>query len=393
MQSEFNCVIVGTLRRHLVLPGNLCLMWSARRSTRPPTRLESDSCDVWFCSNATSRYGTPNVKPDKMYEYWTSATESGDEEVSPATVSYTATQHTPTSITLTVNRVKRNKSKKRKKSMEKTRGAPKGKKAFREGSRKSMRMKNSKTEASAVDETTAEGWESRIRQWTEQYEEAAANQYSADIQTLLQLRRAAAEGVVGGGANAAQTAEMQLQLGRVTRVQKHRKILRAARDLDPDTLVNRVPGQVMLSSSRGHGHFFKKPYPFVLFYSNFNEVSCQGMIHICIYAITKIVKDAEVTIGFDYEFNSCNYKVDCACHKADQQNCPVQKHNLSPRETLGSQLPPPSATNAHRGRDAAAEGPAERGGGARRRSRARRDVRRQQPAARGGRRAPGDATG
>ncbi len=57
-----------------------------------------------------------------------SATESGDEEVSPSTISYTATQHTPTSIKLTVNRVKRSKSKKRKKSTEKARGTPKGKK-------------------------------------------------------------------------------------------------------------------------------------------------------------------------------------------------------------------------------------------------------------------------
>lgn len=56
-----------------------------------------------------------------------SATESGDEEVSPS-ISYTATQHTPTSIKLTVNRVKRSKSKKRKKSTEKSRGTPKGKK-------------------------------------------------------------------------------------------------------------------------------------------------------------------------------------------------------------------------------------------------------------------------
>lgn len=56
-----------------------------------------------------------------------SATESGDEEVSPS-ISYTATQHTPTSIKLTVNRVKRSKSKKRKKSTEKARGTPKGKK-------------------------------------------------------------------------------------------------------------------------------------------------------------------------------------------------------------------------------------------------------------------------
>ena len=42
-----------------------------------------------------------------------------------------------------------------------------------------------------MDENTAEGWESRIRQWTDQYEEALANQYSADVQTLLQLHRTA----------------------------------------------------------------------------------------------------------------------------------------------------------------------------------------------------------
>lgn len=57
-----------------------------------------------------------------------SATESGDEDVSPSTISYTATQHTPTSIKLTVNRIKRSKSKKRKKSAEKARGTPKSKK-------------------------------------------------------------------------------------------------------------------------------------------------------------------------------------------------------------------------------------------------------------------------
>lgn len=42
-----------------------------------------------------------------------------------------------------------------------------------------------------LDENTAEGWESRIRQWTDQYEEALSNQYSADVQTLLQLHRTA----------------------------------------------------------------------------------------------------------------------------------------------------------------------------------------------------------
>ncbi|XP_047437994.1 histone-lysine N-methyltransferase SETD5 isoform X3 [Mugil cephalus] len=333
-----------------------------------------------------------------------SATESGDEEVSPSTISYTATQHTPTSIKLTVNRVKRNKSKKRKKSMEKARGTTKAKKvkAFREGCRKSMRMKNSTTEASVLDENTAEGWESKIRQWTDQYEEALANQYSADVQTLLQLHRAATTTVSKAESgttappsttqihtsvdpmdtinrtelacnNTVLGSQMQLQLGRVTRVQKHRKILRAAKNLEPDTLVIEYRGKVMLKQQfEVNGHFFKKPYPFVLFYSKFNDVemcvdartfgndarfirrSCtpnaevrhmiaEGMIHLCIYAVSQITKDAEVTIGFDYEFNSCNYKVDCACHKGNQ-NCPVQKHNLSPRENLLSPpcLPPPS---------------------------------------------------
>ncbi|XP_041811519.1 histone-lysine N-methyltransferase SETD5 isoform X2 [Chelmon rostratus] len=333
-----------------------------------------------------------------------SATESGDEEVSPSTISYTATQHTPTSIKLTVNRVKRSKSKKRKKSTEKARGTPKGKKvkAFREGSRKSMRMKNSTTEANVLDENTAEGWESRIRQWTDQYEEALANQYSADVQTLLQLHRTASTTVskaesgtatppsttqIHASIDAMDTinrtelacnntvlgSQMQLQLGRVTRVQKHRKILRAAKNLEPDTLIIEYRGKVMLKQQfEVNGHFFKKPYPFVLFYSKFNDVemcvdartfgndarfirrSCtpnaevrhmiaEGMIHLCIYAVGQITKDAEVTIGFDYEFNSCNYKVDCACHKGNQ-NCPVQKHNLSPRESLLSppSLPPPS---------------------------------------------------
>jgi len=44
------------------------------------------------------------------------------------------------------------------------------------------------------------------------------------------------------------------------------------------------------------------------------------------------------------QLSPSNYKVDCACHKGNQ-NCPVQKHNLSPRESLVSapSLLPPSA--------------------------------------------------
>ncbi|XP_048344090.1 histone-lysine N-methyltransferase SETD5 isoform X2 [Sphaerodactylus townsendi] len=320
-------------------------------------------------------------KQDNVSGGDSSATESWDEELSPSTVLYTATQHTPTSITLTVNRVCRTKPKKRKRNTERARTAPKAKKikAFREGSRKSLRMKNSPSEAHALDENTAEGWENRIRLWTDQYEEAFTNQYSADVQNLLERHLNANKEFVGKAAvldtinktelacnNTVIGSQMQLQLGRVTRVQKHRKILRAARDLAPDTLIIEYRGKVMLRQQfEVNGHFFKKPYPFVLFYSKFSSVemcvdartfgndarfirrSCtpnaevrhviaDGMIHLCIYAVTSIAKDVEVTIAFDYEYNVCNYKVDCACHKGNR-NCPVQKRSPNAID----QLPPP----------------------------------------------------
>uniref|UniRef100_H0V7Z2 SET domain containing 5 n=1 Tax=Cavia porcellus TaxID=10141 RepID=H0V7Z2_CAVPO len=299
-------------------------------------------------------------KQDNISGGDSSATESWDEELSPSTVLYTATQHTPTSITLTVRRTK---PKKRKKSPEKGRAAPKTKK-----------IKNSPSEAQNLDENTTEGWENRIRLWTDQYEEAFTNQYSADVQNALEQHLHSSKEFVGKPAildtinktelacnNTVIGSQMQLQLGRVTRVQKHRKILRAARDLALDTLIIEYRGKVMLRQQfEVNGHFFKKPYPFVLFYSKFNGVemcvdartfgndarfirrSCtpnaevrhmiaDGMIHLCIYAVSAITKDAEVTIAFDYEYSNCNYKVDCACHKGNR-NCPIQKRNPNAAE-------------------------------------------------------------
>ncbi|XP_053576843.1 histone-lysine N-methyltransferase SETD5 isoform X2 [Bombina bombina] len=320
-------------------------------------------------------------KQDNVSGGESSATESWDEEISPPTVLYTATQHTPTSITLTVNRVRQSKPKKRKKSTEKARTAPKAKKikAFREGSRKSLRMKNSTSDVNSLDENTAEGWENRIRLWTDQYEEAFTNQYSADVQSLLERQVRSIKELIGKGGhpeaikktdlacnNTVVGSQMQLQLGRVTRVQKHRKILRASRDLAANSLVIEYRGKVMLRQQfEVNGHFFKKPYPFVLFYSKFNGLemcvdartfgndarfirrSCtpnaevrhmisEGMVHLCIYSIAAIAKDAEVTIAFDFDYSNCNYKVDCACHKGNR-NCPVQKRNPNSTE-----LPPPA---------------------------------------------------
>ncbi|XP_066452827.1 histone-lysine N-methyltransferase SETD5 isoform X2 [Eleutherodactylus coqui] len=317
-------------------------------------------------------------KQDNVSGGESSATESWDEELSPSTVLYTATQHTPTSITLTVNRVRRSKPKKRKKSTEKARNTPKTKKikAFREGSRKSLRMKNSPSDAHTLDENTTEGWENRIRLWTDQYEEAFTNQYSADMQNLLERHVRSNKDLVGK-AELPETIKKtelscnntvvgsQMQLGRVARVQKHRKILRASKDLPVNTLVIEYRGKVMLRQQfEVNGHFFKKPYPFVLFYSKFNglemcvdartfgndarfirrsctpnaevrHVIADGMVHLCIYAIAAIAKDTEVTIAFDFDYSNCSYKVDCACHKGNR-NCPVQKRN-----PITGELPPP----------------------------------------------------
>lgn len=107
-----------------------------------------------------------------------------------------------------------------------------------------------------------------------------------------------------------------------------------------------------------------------IIFTQVRHMIAEGMIHLCIYAVAQISKDSEVTIGFDYEF-SCwsvtqinfltilnklwygvvaidtfsliflnfphsNYKVDCACHKGNQ-DCPVQRHNLRPLQLLSPQ--------------------------------------------------------
>lgn len=59
---------------------------------------------------------------------------------------------------------------------------------------------NSPSEAHALDENTTEGWENRIRLWTDQYEEAFTNQYSADVQNLLERHLNANKEFVGKAA-------------------------------------------------------------------------------------------------------------------------------------------------------------------------------------------------
>ncbi|XP_035383768.1 inactive histone-lysine N-methyltransferase 2E isoform X2 [Electrophorus electricus] len=296
-------------------------------------------------------------KRENMSDGDTSATESGDEV--PLEL-YTTFQHTPTSITLTTGRLgNKQADKKRKKSGDKEPAAPpRAKKAFREGSRKSNRVKGSAPECEPMEPLSL--WENKVKSWMERYEEASTNQYSDDVRLLLRVKEAR-----DGKTLAYNTHTAAFKPPVESYVQKNKRILKAARDLAADALIIEYRGKFMLRQQfEANGYFFKRPYPFVLFYSKFdglemcvdarsfgNEArfirrSCtpnaevrhvieDGMLHLYIYSLRPIPKGSEITIGFDYDYGSCKYKVDCACVRGNQE-CPVLKHNQEPTENLGS---------------------------------------------------------
>ncbi|KAI7791814.1 inactive histone-lysine N-methyltransferase 2E isoform X2 [Triplophysa rosa] len=298
-------------------------------------------------------------KRENMSDGDTSATESGDEV--PLEL-YTAFQHTPTSITLTTARLGHKQAeKKRKKSGEKESPAPtRAKKSFREGSRKSSRVKGSAPECEPSDPPSL--WENKMKSWMERYEEASSNQYSEEVRILLRVKEAR-----DGKTLAYNTHTAAFKPPVESHIQKNKCILKAVRDLAADSLIIEYRGKVMLRQQfEANGYFFKRPYPFVLFYSKFdglemcvdarsfgNEArfirrSCtpnaevrhvieDGMLHLYIYSLRSISKGSEITIGFDYDYGSCKYKVDCACMKGNLE-CPVLKQNLEPTENLGSSM-------------------------------------------------------
>lgn len=304
-------------------------------------------------------------KRENMSDGDTSATESGDEV--PVEL-YTAFQHTPTSITLTASRVSKVNDKRRKKSGEKEQNISKCKKAFREGSRKSSRVKGSAPEIDPSYDGSNFGWETKIKAWMDRYEEANNNQYSEGVQREAQklaLR-------LGSGNDKKEMSKSDLNTNNLlfkppveSHIQKNKKILKSAKDLLPDALIIEYRGKFMLREQfEANGYFFKRPYPFVLFYSKFhglemcvdartfgNEArfirrSCtpnaevrheieDGTIHLYIYSIQSIPKGTEITIAFDFDYGNCKYKVDCACLKENPE-CPVLKRSLESTENINS---------------------------------------------------------
>lgn len=303
-------------------------------------------------------------KRENMSDGDTSATESGDEV--PVEL-YTAFQHTPTSITLTASRVSKVNDKRRKKSGEKEQNISKCKKAFREGSRKSSRVKGSAPEIDPSSDVSNFGWETKIKAWMDQYEEANNNQYSEGVQ-----REAQRIALRLGNGNDKKEIKSDLNTNNLifkppveSHIQKNKKILKSAKDLPPDALIIEYRGKFMLREQfEANGYFFKRPYPFVLFYSKFhglemcvdartfgNEArfirrSCtpnaevrheieDGTIHLYIYSIQSIPKGTEITIAFDFDYGNCKYKVDCACLKENSE-CPVLKRSSESMENINS---------------------------------------------------------
>ncbi|XP_058153109.1 inactive histone-lysine N-methyltransferase 2E isoform X2 [Dasypus novemcinctus] len=304
-------------------------------------------------------------KRENMSDGDTSATESGDEV--PMEL-YTAYQHTPTSITLTASRVSKVNDKRRKKSGEKEQNISKCKKAFREGSRKSSRVKGSAPEIDPSSDGSHFGWETKIKAWMDRYEEANNNQYSEGVQREAQ--RIALR--LGNGNDKKEMNKSDLNNSNLlfkppveSHIQKNKKILKSSKDLPPDALIIEYRGKFMLREQfEANGYFFKRPYPFVLFYSKFhglemcvdartfgNEArfirrSCtpnaevrheieDGTIHLYIYSIQNIPKGTEITIAFDFDYGNCKYKVDCACLKENPE-CPVLKRSSESMENINS---------------------------------------------------------
>uniref|UniRef100_G1SVW6 Lysine methyltransferase 2E (inactive) n=1 Tax=Oryctolagus cuniculus TaxID=9986 RepID=G1SVW6_RABIT len=304
-------------------------------------------------------------KRENMSDGDTSATESGDEV--PVEL-YTAFQHTPTSITLTASRVSKVNDKRRKKSGEKEQNISKCKKAFREGSRKSSRVKGSAPEIDPSSDGSNFGWETKIKAWMDRYEEANNNQYSEGVQREAQriaLRLGSGNDKKDMNKSDLNTNNLLFKPPVESHIQKNKKILKSAKDLPPDALIIEYRGKFMLREQfEANGYFFKRPYPFVLFYSKFhglemcvdartfgNEArfirrSCipnaevrheieDGTIHLYIYSIQSIPKGTEITIAFDFDYGNCKYKVDCACLKENPE-CPVLKRSSESLENINS---------------------------------------------------------
>ncbi|XP_033643486.1 inactive histone-lysine N-methyltransferase 2E-like isoform X3 [Asterias rubens] len=287
-----------------------------------------------------------------------SSSDSGDE-VPVVTVgsaaTYTAISNSPTSLTLTThNKNKKMKKKKKKRCRDKEDDKHHKKKKKRHGKKcnKSDEI-TAPEELNVMDEETMPAWNDS-REIHDRYEEAVCNQNSADIQHIISSH--------GKGLKPDPSSPFLFGMPRPTnpqvdlsRLGKGATVagLVASDNLRSNDFIVEYWGKVMLKEQlEVEKTFFKRPYPYVLFYSKFNNVdicvdarnygnvarfvrrSCSpnaevrhyvenSNLHFCLFALLNIAKNTEVTIEFDFNYTESPYPVHCACAK---KNCMVKRH-------------------------------------------------------------------
>ncbi|CAH1265769.1 KMT2E [Branchiostoma lanceolatum] len=281
----------------------------------------------------------------------TSGTESGDEMLT-----YRAVSHTPTSVTITTKPTRKVKKRKREKSGEKDHeGRKKKVKTCRDPTRRASRPKVHRTPngfSSLNNEDANEPWDYSPDD-SDVYQEAIFNQYTPDLASFLKSRQYTEEDVCITSSD-----QLQVESGEIASIGSAMKCVRALRDLHDNQPILEYRGKVM-TRQEFQDPFFKRPHPHVLFYpvngleicvdarsfgnaaryirrsctpnAEVRHVLLEGMIHLCVYSLEEIMKGTEITIGFDYDFDTCPCEVECACQR---ESCPVAKSNAKKQELL-----------------------------------------------------------
>ncbi|XP_063407712.1 mucin-4-like isoform X2 [Mytilus trossulus] len=202
------------------------------------------------------------------------------------------------------------------------------------------------------DNAQQDPWDSSYSPWVDKYEEAKENQYSADMQAILGLKKLNGSLTCSGNYNYKRNGRLLVQLCHVTEVNKNRKGLEASETIGEGEPIIEYTGNVMLREQFDKANFYKRLNPFVLFNSMFDNIelcidatsygniarfirrSCKSNAEVkhtfedgeltFIVVSTKVIpRGSEITIPYDYNYKECIYCVECACLR---NNCPVAKY-------------------------------------------------------------------
>uniref|UniRef100_A0A2C9LGE8 SET domain-containing protein n=1 Tax=Biomphalaria glabrata TaxID=6526 RepID=A0A2C9LGE8_BIOGL len=227
--------------------------------------------------------------------------------------------------------------------------ASKPKKLFKQGQQKIKIGKIKNRPLLTVEQLNADPWNSSQSPWTDSYEHANENQYSAAVKELVSNSN-----VLDVSSLLPEHVLTHHTCTTVADVKKNRKGLKATQEIPAGQVIIEYKGKVMLRHDYDQEYAFvnsfKKLQPFVLFYSKLDVDICvdarvfgnearfirrsctpnsevkhlfaQGKVYFVIVSQKEIVVGSEITIAFDYNYQECSFCVECACIK---NNCIVSR--------------------------------------------------------------------